>query len=156
MADDLNKNKTPDLGRLEAELRKLKVPPMTQNETARFYARLDSALDNAEIRTGWFNRVFLRWGAVGAAMIVLVGMSFVTGLKYAQNGIVADVGTVSDYTASDDQITEDTELDDKYVDMLISSQVQSYGYDISDDILGEISDDELQMLNEAIDVGALL
>ena len=156
MTDELKNSSDSGLGKLEAELKKLKVAPLTQSETARFYARLDAALDEAATRPNIFYRGFLRWGAVVSAMVVLVGMSFITGIKYGQNGITADSRITSFSTSAVDQVTEDEELDDKYVDMLITSQVQSYGYDISGDLLGEISDDELQMLKEAIDVGALL
>jgi len=156
MKEDFEKFDLPDLGGLETELKKLRVPAMTQNETARFYARLDTALDHVAMQPNWFNRVVMRWGAVGAAMVVLVGMSFVGGLRYGQTGLISTGDTTSAYTATVDQATEDEELDDKYVEMLVSSQVQSYGYDISDDLLGGLSDDELQMLNEKIDVGDLL
>lgn len=156
MNDNLNNNFPMGPGDLEAELGKLRVAPMTQGETARFYARLDAALDEVDSRPGVLYRGFLRWGAAVSAMIVLVGMSFVTGLKYNNNGIIAENGTAVNYSSTDSLTTEDEELDDKYVDVLITSQVQSYGYDISGDLLGEISDDELQMLNEAIDVGGLL
>lgn len=156
MNDNRKNESFSDLGKFEAELKKLRVVPLTANETAHFYARLDAALDEADNRAGTFYRGFMRWGAAVSAMIVLVGMSFVTGLKYAENGIITESAVISNNAATDEQITEDEELDDKYVDVLINSQVQSYGYDISGDLLGDISDDELQMLNEAIDVGALL
>ncbi len=156
MADNSQNNNSKALGKLEADLKKLKVPPLSQNETAQFYARLDTALDIADHRSGQFGKSLLRWGAAVSAMVVIVGMSFVTGLKYGQNGVLPDSTITYNYLATGQQSTDSEELDDPYVEMLISSQVQSNGYDISDDLLGNLSKDELQMLNKEIDVGDLL
>ena len=158
MTDKFENNDSPGLGRLEAGLKKLKVPALSQNETAQFYARLDAALDVADQKSGWFGKSLLRWGAAAAAMVIIVGMSFITGMKYGQNGTLPNSAITYNYLATGQQSTDtdSEELDDKYVEMLISSQVQSNGYDISDDLLGSLSKDELQRLNREINVGDLL
>lgn len=145
-----------DLLQLEAELKKMPVPALSQNETAEFYMVLDSELDKVDNRAGGLYGTLVRYGAALMTIVLLVGISFVADVKHDETLLTTDNSEYYYFDSYSGQIAVTEELDDEYIDMIVNSQVRSYGFDISEEILGEITDDELQLLEESFDVGALL
>jgi predicted anti-sigma-YlaC factor YlaD len=156
---------------LEKPLKDLPTPAMTMAESVLLNEKLDTAIKYHKSGRVWTYRLAAGLGAV--AVILLLVMSFwnrysmpVTTAQISASGtgyVIATDSTIDNIVASIDSSQfamladeENETVDSTYYNMAIESYVERVGSGAGEMLLGDISDEELDYLENQIDWSDIL
>jgi len=143
---------------LEKDLKKQTINPLSAVEFATMQQKLDEQINRYQRRAISFYSIFTRFGAGLAAIALLFLVSlwsgFEYGVYYTENSYQSDAYYYADngYDISDEEET----MNDEYIELLINDYTQSAGYNSTDLLLGDITADEFEYLENNFDLGDIL
>ena len=150
---------------LGANLRELKVHPLTPYESARMQAVLDEKINNYQSRAQKIYNFALRYSAMAAAVALVLFIVLVNRLQFPgfSFGVQTELATTVDSTSgtalSDNVYTlsdEDVSIDEPYLHVVVADYIRSYGFNTGDLLLGDLSAEELEYLKNNLKVGDIL
>lgn len=140
---------------LEANLKKAEIEPLSATEFAIFQQKLDSRINNFQMRAISFYRLSTRYGGAFIAIAFIFFLSFMPRLEFEPQYTQQPVQTDSYYLA-DNGYDEDVAIDEQYLDLILYNYTQNHGFNSGESLLGELSSDELDYLEKNLDVGDIL
>jgi hypothetical protein len=143
--------------RFEQIMRQLDVKPLSNEERVRFTEKLDNRINRYQRRAVSFYRMSYGMGTAMLALIAISVISIWSSVHQIDNNgqdYMTDLNALSNYYGYS-EATSDT-LNERYVDLLVSDYVSEYGTASSDYLLGDLSDEEIQYIQNNLDVGDIL
>jgi hypothetical protein len=144
--------------KLENDLNNLAIKPLSAVEFAMVQQKLDKKINRFQRKAISFYGLFTRYGAgfVAAAFLFFVSLwsGFEYGVYYTENETAYDSYYLADngYSESDEVET----MDDEYIGLLLNDYTQNYGFNSSDLLLGDLTQDELEYLENNLNAGDIL
>ncbi len=143
---------------LEKDLKGLKIEPLSSTEFAMAQQKLDSKINLYQRRAVSFYSLLTRYGAGLTAVVFLFFVSlwsgFEYGVYYSENAIQSDSYYFADNGYDDSD--EDETINEEYIGLLLYDYTQSNGFDAGDQLLGELTQDEFEYLENNLDLGDIL
>ena len=140
---------------LEKELKRLIIKPLSAVEFAAMQQKLDESINRYQRRAISFYGLLTRYGAglITAAFLFFVSLwsGFEYGVYYAEN----DVEYESYYPAGNGD-DEDETMNDEYIELLLYDYTQSNGFNSGELLLGDLTQDEFDYLENNLDMGDIL
>lgn len=132
----------------------------TDDEVERLVARVDAAIDAAPAkRVAMPVKRTPLWLGIAASMVLILGASWLS-YKYGESigtTVLVDTTTVAQSAPLTAELSsDDVTLDDASVAVLLEEMSDSYTYDAASRLLDDLTEDEMQYLQETFDVGDLL
>jgi len=145
-----------DLKQLESSLNEIEIAPITAVEFAAVQEKLDRRITGYLSRATGLYDFMVRYGSSLAAVIMIVFVSYVSGLgpaKVDQNAVNITDSLLENtgYTVDDTQT-----LDDKYFNAAVDDYSIRYGSVAGDLLLDDLTTEEYEYLKNNIDVGGIL
>jgi len=140
---------------LESSLDVYTPEPLSGTEIASFNDGLDEKIGRHLNRATGFYRLAVRYGVAVSAVFLLVFISIFSNKEMKENGTDTLLYYFSDYTG-ELELYDDTWVDDEYVEEAVGAFVRYNGIGSSELVVGELSAEELQYLENNLDVGGLL
>jgi predicted anti-sigma-YlaC factor YlaD len=153
-----------ELSSLEEGL-KFEPDPLTKEEFADLQESLENKISRFQNRAFLFYRVAVRYGASLAAVILLVfvsilghnsqrlrplsdGDSAAALISINSDSLTSGSTAISSLIAESAEASDTSEvtLDDQYLDVIISNYIEAYGFNAGEMLLGELDNQELQIL----------
>jgi len=140
---------------LQSGLQPFDSAPMTAGELAILNDRLDSAITRYLNRATGLYRFAVRYATMMTAVILVVAISFMPAWLPNQSADrdVEYLSTTSGYEAA---TTAGESLDSAYVDIAVYDFLQHHRYNSGELLLGELSAEELEYIDENITLGGIL
>jgi len=140
---------------LENDLRSLKVKPLGAVEFAAMQQILDENINRYQRRAVSFYNLFTRYGAglitVTFLLFVSLWSGFEYGVYYADNAVQSDMSYLAD-----NDYEEDETMNDEYIELLLYDYIQDYGFDSGELLLGDLTQEEFNYLEDNFDMGDIL
>jgi predicted anti-sigma-YlaC factor YlaD len=144
-----------DLLMLTAALNKEDIEPIKADEFALVAERLDEGIARYLNRATGLYRFVIRYGVSAASVFLLIFVSLMSGFKSSEYHKAA----VDSFLGQDEyglQAAEEDSLDSGYIDIVVHDVLNKYGYNTGDMLLGDLSSDELEYIENRLDVGGIL
>ena len=139
---------------LERDLSQVEITPLTSTEFALIQQGLDKRINSFQSRAISFYRLSTRYGAGLIAAAFLFFVSLWSGFEYGVYHSENNAQTGSYYLAGNDTYEDET-IDENYVDLLMYDYTMKNGFN-SGEILGDLSQDEIEYLEKNLNVGDIL
>ncbi len=143
---------------LEKELNGLTIEPLSAVEFASMQQKLDENINRYNRRAISFYNLFTRYGAglvaVGFLFFVSLWSGFEYGVYYSEHDIQSETYYLADY--GDESSDEDETINDEYIELLLYDYTQNNGYNSGDLLLGDLTQDEFDFLENNLDLGDIL
>jgi hypothetical protein len=142
---------------LEKTLTVAPAPSLTKMEFSKLQSKLDSRINKYHDKALNFYRLSFKYGATMAAILLLVFASFFGKYKFQDikpadtDSLLATLTIAEDFSASGDEVIEEP-----YLDLVIDNYVDNYGFNTSEMLIGDLSDEELEYLKNKINAGDIL
>jgi hypothetical protein len=140
---------------LEQSLGGVSIEPIRQAEFVSVQDRLDTRIIRYLNRATGFYRLAVRYGTSLAAVVLLVFVSLLSGVRLPQEQDTGQQAAYSDYLY-EYGIYEEIEVDDRYLGLAVDEYVRNHGLNGGNLYVGELSADEYDYLVSNIDVGGML
>lgn len=143
---------------LEKDLKSFKIKPLSSVEFAMVQQKLDLTIDRYQRRAVSLYSLLTRYGAGLMTVLFLFFVSlwsgFEYGVYYTENTVPSDTYYLADngYEEND----EDETMDDDYIGLLLYDYTQNNGFNSGDLLLGELTADEFEYLENSLDLGDIL
>lgn len=139
----------------DAEVDRLVTALSAEIETTAQVSPPEIAGNITSIR-GWWQRV----AAMAAAVVLVLGTGWV-GYRVGISVDSADQVADTEHVASGEVVAmnltdEDVSLDDSQVELLLREAATADGLALSEELLGDLTEEEVEYLTESFDVGELL
>ncbi len=143
---------------LERDLNDLTIEPLSAVEFASMQQKLDENINRYNRRAISFYSLFTRYGAglvaVGFLFFVSLWSGFEYGVYYTENSEQSDTYYLADN--GDENSDEDETMNDDYIGLLLYDYTQNNGYNSGDLLLGDLTQDEFDYLENNLDLGDIL
>ncbi len=140
---------------LEKELSGLTIEPLSAVEFALMQQKIDNNINRYNRRAISFYNLFTRYGAglvaVGFLFFVSLWSGFEYGVYYSENDGQSETYYLAEY--EDENSSEDETINDEYIDLLLYDYTQNNGYNSGDLLLGDLTVDEFDYLENNLDLG---
>jgi hypothetical protein len=143
------------LSNLERHLRGENQVSLEAEEFARVEQRLDHNITRYINRATTFYRVSGRLSMAAAAFLLIVFISVWSGFNGSYMTVISD-GEVTTSETIVSTGTEQETLEDTYVEILLSDYVSNFGYNAVETLLGDITPEELDYLENYFQSGDIL
>jgi len=142
---------------LEENLASLEIEPMTDKEFTNLSNNLDSAIEESQSKGVRYYNMLIRYGASLAAVIILLFFSFFHGFK---TQVTKPINTDSLLTAlqvpDTTQVSDNEQIDTPYVNVLVNNYVEDHGSSSSEMLIGDLSQEEMEYLENKMKAGDIL
>jgi len=140
---------------LQDSLNEISASGLSPAESMRLEAGLDERINRYQQRSLSFYRISLRVSTAVAALVLVVFIGLWTGSdQEAVDTEFTSIGEMFIFDSSADE--ENLEFDEEYVNIVIDDYVDRYGFESGGQLLGDISEEELEYLNSTFDMGDIL
>lgn len=137
---------------LEKDLKNLTINAPGAVEFAAMQKKLDESINRYQRRAVSFYRLSTRYGAGLVTVIFLFFVSlwsgFEDGVDYAENDALYDSFYLAD--------NGDESMNDEYIELLLYDYTESYGFNSGELLLGDLTVDEFDYLENNLDLGDIL
>jgi len=143
---------------LEKDLNGVTIESLSAVEFASMQQKLDENINRYNKRAISFYNLFTRYGAglvtVGFLFFVSLWSGFEYGVYYTENSDQFESYYLTDN--GDESSDEDETMNDEYIDLLLYDYTQNNGYNSGDLLLGDLTVDEFDYLENNLDWGDIL
>ncbi|MCP4703357.1 MAG: hypothetical protein GY865_02005 [candidate division Zixibacteria bacterium] len=143
---------------LENELKDMKIKPLDSIGFAMVQQKLDNRINLYQRRAVSFYNVLTHYGAGLVTVVFLFFVSlwsgFEYGVYYSENSDLTNAYYFADNGYDDSD--EDETINEEYIGLLLYDYTQSNGFDAGNQLLGELTADEFEYLENNLDLGDIL
>lgn len=143
---------------LEKGLNDLVIEPLGAVEFAAMQQKLDDSINRYQRRAISFYSLATRYGAglVAVAFLFFVSLwsGFEFGVYYSESNNQSDIYYLADNGDIEDD--EDESMNEEYIELLLYDYTESNGFNSGDMLLGDLTLDELEYLENNLDAGDIL
>jgi len=140
---------------LESTLGDYAPEPLSEAEFSGIMDRVDEKVSGYVNRATGIYRWAVRYGVAASAVFLLVFISIFSNLPTTENSTDTITYYLSEYTGEVEMFS-DSWIDDQYVDEAVGAWVDLNGIGSSELVVGDLSAEELQYLENNITLGGLL
>jgi len=138
-------------------MRQLEVKPLGNEERVRFTEKLDKRINRYQRRAVSFYRMSFGMGIAMLALIAISVISIWSSMHQIDGDgqdYMTELNVLNGYYGYSE--TSSDTLNEGYVDLLVSEYIGEYGTSSSDYLIGDLSDEEIQYIENNLDVGDIL
>lgn len=143
---------------LEKDLKSLAIKPLSSVEFAMVQQKLDETINRYQRRAVSLYSLLTRYGAGLITVIFLFAVSLWSGFEYGMDYFDNEAQYNSYYLVDygDYADDEDETMTDEYIELLLYEYIESNGFNSGELLLGDLTADEFDYLENSLDLGEIL
>jgi hypothetical protein len=140
---------------LQKNLQETAFEPLSAREFTSMQDSLNKKINQFQMRTASFYKYSLRLGTALMTAVLLFLVSLWSGFD---NGIMYSdqAEQVNGYYYTDNGFIDDETIDDNYLDLILDDYTIEKGFNSGESLLGELTADEFDYLENNFDMGDIL